>query len=187
MDVLELDIPGLKIVTPKIFGDERGFFLESYNAQKYHGCGIDVTFVQDNLSYSSRGVLRGLHFQNPGSQGKLVSVLQGAVYDVAVDIRLGSPTFGQWYGIELRSESKKQFWIPAGFAHGFVVISETALFSYKCDAYYQPQHEFSLAWNDPELGIEWPISSPALSPKDQKARRLRDFAKHELPSYFSGA
>jgi dTDP-4-dehydrorhamnose 3,5-epimerase len=183
MDIIQTDLPGVLIFQPKIFGDARGFFLETYNFQRYAQAGIPSNFVQDNLSFSKRGILRGLHFQNPMTQGKLVTVLQGEVYDVAVDVRHGSPTFGKWLGIYLNSESKRQFWIPAGYAHGFVVTSETALFSYKCDAYYSPQTEFSLQWNDPDLGIDWPVETPSLSQKDENARRLRDFRSDELPSF----
>jgi dTDP-4-dehydrorhamnose 3,5-epimerase len=183
MDVKDLEIPGLKIIQPKVFGDARGFFLETYSMQRYADAGIPNTFVQDNVSFSTRGILRGLHFQNPGTQGKLVTVMQGEVFDVAVDIRIGSPTFGKWFGTYLNSDTKQQFWVPGGFAHGFIVTSETALFSYKCDAYYDPSHEFSLAWNDPDIGISWPIVEPILSPKDKSARRLRDFARESLPKF----
>jgi dTDP-4-dehydrorhamnose 3,5-epimerase len=183
MDVRDVEIPGLKVIQPKIFGDERGFFLETYNLNRYREAGIPSTFVQDNLSYSHRGILRGLHFQNPSTQGKLVTVLQGEVYDVAVDIRLGSPTFGKWFGIYLNGKTKQQFWVPAGFAHGFMVTSDAALFSYKCDANYSPQNEFSLAWDDPDFGIPWPDLQPILSAKDTNAVRLRDFPKSQLPVY----
>jgi len=183
MDIMETEIPGLKIIQPKIFGDPRGFFFESYNAERYAALGISNKFVQDNVSFSTQGILRGLHFQNPGSQGKLVSVLQGEVFDVAVDVRQGSPTFGKWFGLYLNSETKQQFWVPEGFAHGFVVTSPTAMFCYKCDSYYQPQSEFSLQWNDPDLGVSWPVEQPTLSTKDQKAKRLRDFQSNELPVY----
>lgn len=183
MDVKETEIPGLKIVEPKVFGDARGYFLETYSARRYADAGISQNFVQDNISFSGRGILRGLHFQNPGVQGKLVTVLQGEVFDVAVDIRHGSPTFGKWFGLFLNGENKRQFWVPAGFAHGFVVTSELALFSYKCDDYYNPQSEYSLLWNDPDIGISWPIELPKLSLKDEKARRLRDFRSEELPRY----
>lgn len=182
MDVIETSLPGLKIIQPKIFGDTRGYFLETYSAQRYMDAGIPGKFVQDNVSFSARGILRGLHFQNPGFQGKLVTVLQGEVFDVAVDVRHNSPTFGKWFGLYLNEETKRQLWVPAGFAHGFVVTSDTALFSYKCDAYYSPQDEFSLLWNDPDIGIDWPIDQPILSQKDQKARPLRDFRVNELGS-----
>lgn len=177
----KLSIPGLVLVAPKIYGDARGFFLETYNSARYASLGINVTFVQDNLSYSSRGVLRGLHFQNPEAQAKLVSVVSGHVFDVAVDLRRDSPTFGQWAGVHLSGENRWQFFVPKGFAHGFCVLSETAYFSYKCDGYYAPEYEHSLHWADPDLGIEWPIESPTVSSKDQAARRLRDFSPQELP------
>lgn len=183
MDVIETGIPGLKIIQPKIFGDARGYFLETFSQKRYADAGVSNPFVQDNLSFSTKGILRGLHFQNPGAQGKLVTVLQGEVYDVAVDIRYGSPTFGKWFGLYLSSESKNQFWVPAGFAHGFVVTSETAIFSYKCDDYYNPSTEFSLAWDDSDLGISWPVAQPQLSAKDQNATRLRDFKSFQLPKF----
>jgi dTDP-4-dehydrorhamnose 3,5-epimerase len=177
----KLSIPGLVLVAPKVYGDARGFFLETYNQTRYADLGIDATFGQDNLSYSARGVLRGLHFQNPEAQAKLVSVVSGDVFDVAVDVRRGSPTFGQWAGVHLSGENRWQFYIPKGFAHGFCVLSETAYFSYKCDGYYAPTHEYSLHWADPDLGIEWPIEASTLSSKDLAARRLRDFSSQELP------
>lgn len=183
MELMETPIPGLKLIQPKVFGDDRGYFLETYSAQRYLDAGMPAQFVQDNLSYSSKGILRGLHFQNPGAQGKLVTVLQGEVFDVAVDIRYGSPTFGKWFGLFLNGETKKQFWVPAGFAHGFVVTSDAALFSYKCDEYYQPKAEFSVLWNDPDIGIDWPFDRPKLSPKDENARRLKDISPSELPKF----
>ena len=176
-----LSIPGLVLVEPRVFGDARGFFLETYNEKRYFGLGITARFGQDNLSYSARGVLRGLHFQHPEAQAKLVSVVSGEVFDVAVDVRRGSPTFGQWAGVHLSGENRLQFYMPKGFAHGFCVLSETAYFSYKCDGYYAPAHEYSLHWADPDLGIEWPMKSPTLSTKDTAARRLRDFSPQELP------
>lgn len=183
MDVIDSPLPGIKIIQPKVFGDARGFFLETYSAQRYRDAGIPDAFVQDNVSLSARGILRGLHFQNPGSQGKLVTVLKGEVFDVVVDVRAGSPNFGKWFGLLLNEETKQQLWVPAGFAHGFVVTSESALFSYKCDAYYQPENEFSLLWNDPEIGIDWPILDPRLSQKDVLGKALKDFAPSELPIF----
>ena len=183
MEVKETEIPGLRIIQPKVFGDARGFFFESYSAERYRQIGVDATFLQDNVSFSRRGILRGLHFQNPGAQGKLVQVLQGEVFDVAVDVRKGSKTFGKWFGLFLNEENRTQFWIPAGFAHGFMVTSETALFSYKCDAYYSPQTEYSLLWNDPDVGIVWPEIAPILSGKDEKGLRLRDFEAVQLPKF----
>ena len=183
MKVTETRIPGLKIIEPQVFGDERGFFMETYNVERYKDAGIEEVFVQDNLSFSKQGILRGLHFQKPMEQGKLVQVLQGEVYDVGVDIRHGSPTFGQWQGVYLSAENKKQFYVPAGFAHGFVVTSGTALFCYKCTDLYNPSGEMSVAWDDPDLNIDWPVSGPQLSEKDQQARLLRDMTAQELPVY----
>jgi dTDP-4-dehydrorhamnose 3,5-epimerase len=179
--VLETKLPDILVIEPEVFGDDRGFFMESWNQKRYQEAGLPARFVQDNLSFSARGVLRGLHFQNPNPQGKLVSVLQGEVFDVAVDIRVGSPTFGQWVGISLSADNKLQFYLPEGFAHGFVVISDVALFSYKCTAYYNPETESSLLWNDPEIGIGWPIDKPVLSDKDRAAPRLREIAVETLP------
>lgn len=160
MKIIETPIPGLLIIEPQVFADQRGYFLESYNQQKLHDAGISTIFVQDNESKSGRGVIRGLHYQlAPYSQTKLVRVIQGSVYDVAVDCRKGSPTFGQSYGLELSEENKLQFFIPKGFAHGFSVLSETAVFSYKCDALYNPAVERGIRYNDPELKINWKIDS----------------------------
>jgi len=186
MNVIETTLPGVVIIEPKVFGDERGFFMETWNQQRYVDAGIPAGFVQDNLSYSRRGVLRGLHFQNPNPQGKLVSVYQGEVYDVAVDIRRGSPTFGQWTAVTLSAENKRQFYVPEGFAHAFVVTSETALFSYKCTDLYNPKAEGSILWNDPDLAIDWPMDNPELSAKDREGKRLKDFALAELPTYTGG-
>ena len=183
MNVIETDLPGVLIVEPKVFGDERGFFMESYNAGRYGEAGLPDRFVQDNLSFSRRGVLRGLHFQNPQPQGKLVSVLQGEVFDVAVDIRVGSPTFGRWTGVSLSAENKRQFYVPPDFAHGFVVTSDVALFYYKCTDYYAPHAEGSVLWDDPEIGIEWPIEAPTLSEKDRAAPTLRETPEDDLPRY----
>jgi len=168
MNVIETPLAGLLIIEPKVFGDDRGFFLETYEKKRYSEAGIPDEFVQDNLSYSQQGVLRGLHFQNPDSQGKLVSVLQGEVFDVAVDIRVGSPTFGQWYGTTLSGENKRQLWIPVGFAHSFCVTGSAALFAYKCTDYYAPQSEVTIRWDDPEIGIDWPVKDPVISKKDTK-------------------
>ena len=183
MNIIKTKIPGLLIIEPKVFGDERGFFLETYNAQRYQELGIKETFVQDNLSFSCKGILRGLHFQKPMEQGKLVQVQQGEVYDVAVDIRVGSPTFGKWEAVVLSEQNKRQFYVPPGFAHGFVVTSATALFSYKCTDFYNPAGEVSIAWNDPQLAIPWPIDSPKLSEKDSHACLLKDIPRENLPSY----
>lgn len=162
-------IPDVMILEPKVFGDERGFFFESFNQKAFkEATGLDVDFVQDNHSKSARNVLRGLHYQVQQPQGKLVRVVQGEVFDAAVDIRKGSPTFGQWVGVHLSAENKKQLWIPPGLAHGFVVLSETAEFLYKTTDYYAPAYERCICWNDPEIGIEWPIvGEPLLSAKDK--------------------
>lgn len=175
VDVIKTDIEGVVLIQPKVFGDDRGYFLESYNQKRYQDAGIAGTFVQDNLSFSRRGVLRGLHFQNPNPQGKLVSVPMGEVFDVAVDIRKGSPTFGRWVGFHLSGDNKRQLWVPPGLAHGFLVLSEQALFSYKCTDYYSPKDEQCILWNDPDIGIEWPIKTGLeLSAKDKSGRRLKD-------------
>jgi dTDP-4-dehydrorhamnose 3,5-epimerase len=160
------------IVEPKIFGDARGFFLETFQVDRYAANGIGQRFVQDNLSRSAKGTLRGLHFQNPRPQGKLVTVLRGAVRDVAVDIRVGSPTFGRHVAVELNDENRRQFWVPRGFAHGFIVLSDSADFFYKCDEFYSPADEKVLCWNDPELGIDWGTNAPLLSPRDREGRTL---------------
>jgi dTDP-4-dehydrorhamnose 3,5-epimerase len=182
--VTEAGLPGVLLVEPDVFGDERGFFMESYNRRRYAEQGLDAEFVQDNLSYSARGVLRGLHFQNPNPQGKLVSVLEGEVFDVAVDIRVGSPTFGQWTGVTLSAANKRQFYVPEGFAHGFLVTSEAALFAYKCTDFYNPAAEGGALWNDPEVGVDWPVEEPVLSEKDRNAPTLRELAAAgRLPEY----
>jgi len=185
MQVLTTSLPGVLILEPRVFGDARGFFMESWSRARYAEVGIDVDFVQDNLSFSRRGVLRGLHFQNPHAQGKLVYVLQGAVHDVAVDIRVGSPSFGQWTAVELSAENRRQFYIPPGFAHGFCVTSETALFVYKCTDVYHPETEGSVLWNDPDLGIDWPLADPELSAKDRAGLRLAEFPPERLPRYIT--
>ena len=166
------------IIEPKVFGDERGFFLETFQAERYTSeAGIMLPFVQDNHSRSSKSVLRGLHFQKTKPQGKLVRVVRGQVYDVAVDIRNGSPTYGQWEGLILSEENKTQLWVPPGFAHGFVVLSDTADFEYKCTDYYDPSDEGSILWNDSDLDIPWPIDNPILSNKDASADRLADLKR----------
>jgi dTDP-4-dehydrorhamnose 3,5-epimerase len=180
MNVIPSDLAGPLIIEPKVFGDARGFFYELYNQQRYGEHGLSAIFVQDNLSLSRRGTLRGLHFQNPKAQGKIVSVLQGEVFDVAVDVRRGSPTFGRWQGVTLSAENKRQFFLPPGFAHGFAVVSDLALFYYKCTEFYSPQDEVTVRWNDPELGIQWPIQSPILSDRDARAPLLRDLPQDRL-------
>ena len=183
MKVIETKLPGVLIVEPKVFGDARGYFLESFQAARYAEAGMAGPFVQDNLSFSRRGILRGLHLQNPRPQGKLVQVLQGEVFDVAVDVRVGSPTFGQWEGVVLSQENARQLYVPPGFAHGFLVTGETALFAYKCTDYYAPQSEISVLWNDPDIGIEWPRIEPQLSAKDAAGLRLADIDSARLPKY----
>ena len=175
MKVIYSKLKGCVIIEPKVFGDDRGFFLETFQGERYEQeAGIDLAFVQDNYSRSASRVLRGLHFQKTKPQGKLVRVVRGEVYDVALDIRKGSPTFGEWEGVILSEDNKKQFWVPPGFAHGFVVLSDTADFEYKCTDYYDPSDEGSILWNDPDLDIPWPIANPVLSTKDQSAKRLVD-------------
>ena len=171
-------IEGLVVVEPKVFGDNRGYFMETYNYNDFKAAGLDMVFVQDKQSKSKKGVLRGLHFQKKNTQGKLVRVVSGEVYDVAVDLRRGSDTYGKWYGVLLSAENKKQFYVPEGFAHGFVVMSETAEFVYKCTRFYDPSDEGGLMWNDPEIGIDWPVPENAellLSEKDQHHQPLKDF------------
>ncbi len=176
MNLMTTSIAGLAIIEPKVFGDDRGFFFESFNQRRFNELiGQEVVFVQDNHSRSVKNVLRGLHYQIQQPQGKLVRVVQGAVFDVAVDIRRSSPTFGQHYSVELTAENKRMFWIPPGFAHGFVVLTESAEFLYKTTDYWAPQFERCLLWNDPALGIEWPLSTaPALSEKDQHGKSFSD-------------
>jgi dTDP-4-dehydrorhamnose 3,5-epimerase len=175
MKVTATALPEVKLIAPKVFGDARGFFYESWNARDFAEAGIDTGFVQDNHSRSARGVLRGLHYQLSEPQGKLVRVIQGSVYDVVVDIRKSSPDFGKWIGIELTAESKNSLWVPPGFAHGFLVLSDTCEFLYKATAYYAPMYERSILWSDPDLGISWPMTmEPVLSAKDSGAPRLRD-------------
>lgn len=168
MNIIECAIPGPLIIEPKVFGDNRGFFMESWNADVFRAAGLDLDFVQDNHSRSSRGVLRGMHFQNPEPQGKLVRVVSGAVYDVVVDLRRASPHFGQWVGVELTAANKRMFWVPEGFAHGFLTLADGTDFLYKCTSRYAPEHEQSLSWDDPDVGIEWPLGdiAPQLSAKD---------------------
>ena len=172
MNIIKTKLSDCIIIEPKVYGDDRGFFLETFQAERYATVGITLPFVQDNHSRTSKGVLRGLHFQKTKPQGKLVRVVRGEVYDVAVDIRLGSPTYGRWEAVVLSEDNKKQFWVPPGFAHGFMVISDFADFEYKCTDYYDPTDEGSLLWNDPDLNIPWPIKSPFISIKDSQAPLL---------------
>lgn len=174
MKVTPGKLSGCYIFEPKVFGDSRGFFMELWNKKTYENLDIHLDFVQDNLSRSVKGVLRGLHFQNPNPQGKLVTVLEGEVFDVAVDLRKNSETFGQWEAYTLSAENKKQFYIPEGFAHGFLVTSDSALFSYKCTDFYSPEAEMSILWNDPGIGIDWPMTDVNLSDKDKKAYALNE-------------
>jgi dTDP-4-dehydrorhamnose 3,5-epimerase len=176
VNIIETKLPGVLIIEPRVFGDARGFFMETWNAAGFAGAGLDLAFVQDNHSRSQKGVLRGLHFQNPGPQGKLVRVTNGAVFDVAVDLRASSPTFGQWVGVELSAANKRMFWVPEGFAHGFLTLEDDTDFLYKCTAPYAPQSEFTLAWDDPAVGIEWPVVGldPIISEKDARGLALAD-------------
>ena len=181
MKVSHSKLKGCVIIEPRVFGDDRGFFLETFQAVRYEQeAGIDLPFVQDNHSRSARGVLRGLHFQKTKPQGKLVRVVRGEVYDVAVDIRKGSATFGEWEGVILSEDNKKQFWVPPGFAHGFVVLSDTADFEYKCTDYYYPEHEHSLNFFDPDINIDYDFESIIANKKDLQGKRLKDFTKGEL-------
>ncbi|NPV26678.1 MAG: dTDP-4-dehydrorhamnose 3,5-epimerase [Firmicutes bacterium] len=183
MKIYKTNLPGVVIIEPQVFTDHRGFFLETWNQKRYAEAGLPETFVQDNLSFSIKGVLRGLHFQYPHGQGKLVYVLQGEVYDVAVDIRVGSPTFGQWVGVNLSAQNNRQLYIPEGFAHGFCVLSDWAMFAYKCTDFYNPSTEGGVLWNDPEIGIEWPVNEPILSEKDRQYPRLEEISPDRLPQY----
>jgi dTDP-4-dehydrorhamnose 3,5-epimerase len=177
MKVIDTAIPDVKIIEPAVFGDERGFFMETWSQKEFEDkvIGKPITFVQDNHSKSNKGILRGLHYQAENTQGKLVRVISGEVFDVAVDIRNGSATFGQWVGVYLSAKNKRQLWVPEGFAHGFYVTSDTAEFVYKCTQYYHPQSEVSVAWNDLDIGIQWPLDGePILSQKDQVAIALKN-------------
>lgn len=186
MELRKTDIPGVLLLSPKVYGDERGFFLEAYNERTMAGIGLDCRFVQDNHSKSVRSVLRGLHYQIGKPQAKLVRVIVGEVFDVAVDIRRGSPTFGQWFGCVLSAENKQQLFVPEGFAHGFLVLSDSAEFLYKCSDFYAPECERGIAWNDPQIAIEWPLAEkdqPLLSEKDAKSPLLADVCQHDLPRF----
>lgn len=182
----ETKIDGVYIIEPKVFGDNRGYFMESYNKEHFEEAGLNMTFVQDNESKSSKGVLRGLHFQKRYSQGKLVRVTKGEVFDVAVDLRIGSPTYGHWEGVILNDENKKQFYIPEGFAHGFLVLSDEAVFNYKCTNFYSPEYDGGVMWNDPEINIEWPlyrIENILLSEKDKVHPNLKDLDLREYEDF----
>lgn len=182
MRIIETKLPGCLVIEPKVFGDPRGFFFEQWNQARYAEHGIEMQAVQANLSRSSHGVLRGLHYQLPNPQGKLVSVLDGEVYDVAVDIRRGSPSFGQSVAVVLSAENQRQMWIPPGFAHGFLVTSETALFHYFCSTLYDGPADKAIRWDDPQLAIDWPVARPSLSGKDAEAPRLSEIADDALPA-----
>ncbi len=182
MKIVPMRIPGVLLIEPDVFGDSRGFFMESWHKEKYAASGLDVDFVQDNHSRSGRGVLRGLHYQLEKPQGKLVRVVTGSVFDVAVDIRKGSPTFCQWVGMDLSEENQRQLYVPPGFAHGFCVLSETADFLYKCTEYYAPQDEYGISWEDPDIGIDWPNQDFLISDKDAGNRLLREM-RDRLPVY----
>ena len=179
MKVHETDLPGCLVIEPRVFGDERGYFYESWNHSRFREAGIDATFVQSNVSQSTRGVLRGLHYQWPNPQGKLVSVLEGEVYDVAVDVRRGSPHFGRWSAAMLTADNKRHFWIP----HGFVVVSERATFTYLCTAPYDAASDAGIRWNDAAIGIDWPVAHPILSGKDERAPFLAEVAPERLPDF----
>ncbi len=183
MNVKETKLPGVLVLEPNVFSDERGFFLETWQSKRYEKIGIRGPFVQDNISSSKKDVLRGLHYQYPQSQGKLLQVLSGQVVDVAVDIRVGSPTFGQWVSAVLSDANHKQMYIPPDFAHGYCVTSETAVFSYKCTDFYNPTTEHGIIWNDPDLNIEWPIKEPVISAKDINYSRLKEIAPEKLPHF----
>ncbi len=180
MHLHNTEIPDVVIIEPRLFSDERGFFAETWRRERYEEAGITGTFVQDNVSRSSRGVVRGLHFQNPTPQGKLVMALTGSIFDVAVDLRRGSPTFGRWVGAELSSETLRQLWIPRGFAHGFQALSDGVVVAYKCTGSYSPPDERAIRWDDPDIGIQWPIADARLSPRDLEAPRLRDLPEEWL-------
>lgn len=181
MQVIATRLPDVCLIEPDVFGDERGWFMESWQSKRYHERGIQADFSQSNVSYSERGILRGLHYQYPQPQGKLVYVLQGAVFDVAVDIRQGSPTFGEWVGAELSSDNHRQLWIPEGFAHGFQVLSENALFAYFCTRQYEPEYDAAIAHDDPDIGVVWPMPATGLSAKDQAASKLSAINTERLP------
>lgn len=183
MKVIETSLPGCVVIEPQVFEDARGFFYESFNLDRLAMHGLAPAFVQGNVSCSTRGVLRGLHYQWPKPQGKYVSVLEGEVWDVAVDIRRGSPTFGRWTAVLLSAENRRHFWIPEGFAHGFVTLSERALFTYLCTATYDPQADAGIRWNDAQLAIDWPVAEPVLSDKDARAPFLADVSAERLPVY----
>ena len=179
----ELELPGVILVEPQVFRDDRGFFLESYHGEKYARAGIIDPFVQDNHSHSKRGTLRGLHYQLKSPQGKLIYVVNGSIFDVAVDIRKGSPDFGKWVGVSLSSENRRQLYVPGGFAHGFCVLSDDVDVIYKCTDFYAPDDEYGILWSDEDLGVRWPLQNPILSAKDNRNPKLADIPKGNLPVY----
>jgi dTDP-4-dehydrorhamnose 3,5-epimerase len=181
LNVVRTPLPDVLLIEPKVFADERGYFEETYHRDRFRAAGIGPDFVQDNHSTSARGVLRGLHYQEPNGQGKLLRCAHGALFDVAVDIRVGSPSFGKWYGVELSEANRKMLWVPAGFAHGFCALADDTTLIYKCTAYYDAAADRSLRWDDPDIGIAWPVTAPLLSAKDAAAPRLKDAPV--LPSY----
>jgi dTDP-4-dehydrorhamnose 3,5-epimerase len=183
MKVIETKLDGVVVIEPNVFDDQRGYFFEIYNQNLYQEIGIKSNFVQDNLSFSKKGTLRGLHYQHPHEQAKLVQVIQGEVFDIVVDIRRDSTTFGQWIGEYLSHKNKMQIFVPEGFAHGFCVLSDTALFHYKCSGFYAPECEGGILWSDPDVAIDWPLGSPIISEKDAKLTCLKDIAEERLPSY----
>ena len=186
MNVVPTALPEVLQIVPDVHRDARGAFFESYNAQRFADAGITARFVQDNVSISSAGTLRGLHFQHPRDQAKLLQVLEGAIFDVAVDVRIGSPDFGRWAGVTLSADNQRQLFVPKGFAHGFYVVSPRAVVVYKCDDYYAPDVQVAVRWNDPDVGIEWPDTAPTLSARDASAKRLCDVDPARLPRYASG-
>jgi dTDP-4-dehydrorhamnose 3,5-epimerase len=178
---IETSLPGVLLIEPTVIADDRGFFMETYHLDRFSEAGIEATFVQDNHSRSARGVLRGLHYQEPNPQGKLVRCTRGSLFDVAVDIREGSPTFGKWTGVELSESNRRMLWVPPGFAHGFCALADESDLVYKCTALYEREHDHAILWNDPEIAIAWPLSAPLLSPKDAAAAPLR--TAHPLPRW----
>ena len=183
MKILTTPLEGVRIIEPDMYKDNRGFFMETFHSKRYTSTGLEVDFVQDNLSFSVQGTLRGLHFQYPNAQAKLVQVIQGEIFDVAVDVRRDSPTFGEWFGIYLDDKKMRQLFIPVGFAHGFCVTSETVLFTYKCSAYYAPDCERGILWSDPQLAIDWPVDNPLLSERDSRFPCLKDTVFKRLPPF----
>jgi dTDP-4-dehydrorhamnose 3,5-epimerase len=181
VNCIETGIPGLLIIEPDVYGDSRGYFMETWHAQRYAQAGLPEGFTQANVSRSSAGVIRGLHYQYPEPQGKLVQVIEGRIFDVAVDIRSDSPTFRQWAGVELTAENHRQFYVPEGFAHGFCVLGKGATISYLCTRVFSAENDAAIAWNDPDIGVEWPVAPQSLSAKDLAAPRLRDVPKQQLP------